>query len=452
MGKRSILIVDDEEAFVEHLDINLTASGYSTLKAPDGRSAIEKLGATCPDLALVDMRLPDTSGIDIVRTGKRICPETYFIVLTALKDMKTTIDAMHEGAFDCISKTIETAELISVIARALEQKREKEGLNEIQVLEFEEEDISIAGQSRAMDEVFKMIGVLSQVKTTVLIEGETGTGKELVARAVHSASGDPGRFVAVNCSAIPETLFESELFGYEKGAFTGAHARRRGRFEMANKGTIFLDEIGETPLSVQAKLLRVIQESAFERIGGEETVKVDLRVIAATNGDLSKMVEEGLFRGDLFYRLNVAYIKIPPLRERREDIPLLVRHIVSKSCHSLHRKAVKLHPDAMGMLVAYDWPGNVRELENVISRAILLAKNHVILPEHLPRELHLRPTLTVREEKRVVRKLAEVEREAVEMALSEFSWHKGKVCDALGISRPRLERLLRRYGLRRPMG
>jgi two-component system response regulator AtoC len=439
-----ILIVDDDPDILELLRLAISRSGCEVLTAMTDKEALDIIEGRSPEVAFVDIRLGKSSGLDLLNEIKRLYPDTTVIIMTGYQDMGTTIKAMQGGAFDYISKPIDTFQLIGLIEKAVEAK--KIGIPSPEPLWHGTKEI--VGKSRVMEEVYKLIGLASQNKATVLIQGETGTGKELIARAIHQYSPQKGKpFIAVNCSALTENLLESELFGHEKGAFTGATQRHRGKFEMADGGTIFLDEIGDIPLSIQVKLLRVLQEREFERVGGEETIRVDVRVVAATNRDMPKLVADGRFREDLYYRLKVITINLPPLRERKEDIPLLVDYFIGKSNSELHKEIKGVAPDVMNAFLTCYWKGNVRELENVVSRSVLMARGSVIFKEHIP-ELQATPAkVTVAGEDMAVRPLDEVEREAIERVLRFTNWNKSRACELLKIPRPRLDRKIKKYGL-----
>ena len=445
-----ILIVDDDPDILELLRLTLSHSGNEILTAMTGKEALRIIAASNPDVAFVDIRLRNSSGLDLLNDIIRLYPETTVIIMTGYQDMGTAIQAMQGGAFDYISKPVDTSQLINLIERALEAKKTET----TSVLQSPWQGTKeIVGKSKVMEEIYKLIGLASQNKTTVFIQGETGTGKELIARAIHQYSPQKGKpFIAVNCSALTETLLESELFGHEKGAFTGATQRHRGKFEMANGGTIFLDEIGDIPQNVQVKLLRVLQEREFERVGGEETVKVDVRVVTATNRDISRLVADGKFREDLYYRLKVITIHMPPLRERREDLPLLVDYFIGKTNAEFHKDVKGVAPDVMNVFLKHHWKGNIRELENVVSRGVLMTRGNVILKEHLP-ELNPVPDKTnTRNNDYAVRPLDDVEKDAIERALQFTNWNKSKACEVLKIPRPRLDRKIKKYNLDRQPG
>lgn len=383
-----ILIADDDAGIRQLLRDFLEEEGYDVTEAETSAEVLSAVSSdgNAPALVLMDVRMPDKSGIDVLRD----LSETYgnqlpFIIMTAYGSSSIAIDAMQLGAYDYITKPFDLDDVLLTIRRYFEHQTLKQQVQGLRT-QFRDTDPNdyIIGNSAPMQEVYKTIGRVARSDATVLITGETGTGKELVATVLHrNSSYAGGPLVKVNCAALPETLLESELFGHEKGAFTGALNQRKGRFEMAHKGTIFLDEIGEMSLSTQKKLLRVLQEREFERVGGTVSVKVDTRVIAATNKNLAQEVRENRFREDLYYRLNVITIYLPPLRERLDDIPMLVEHFLHKHRYTAGSGPAKITPGAMRMLQEYDWPGNVRELENLIERAVVLAQGTVITEDHI---------------------------------------------------------------------
>ncbi len=440
-----ILIVDDEPALLETLEMYLSERGYEVTCARNASEAIDLGLRTNPKVIILDVRLPDGDGLEVLRELKtRGCPSKV-IVITAFHDMETTIRAIKLGASEYIPKPIDVEELEEAIRRALRlQPEDAEALRIDPNLCYEEGEI--VGKSRPMKEIFKAIGKLSGNRVTVLIEGETGTGKELIARAIHYHSpfkDEP--FLAINCSAIVGTLLESELFGHERGAFTGAISTKRGKFELAGRGTIFLDEVSEIPMELQAKLLRFLQEKEFQRVGGERILRSEARVIAASNRPLRKLVDEGRFREDLYYRLSVATIRVPPLRERTSDIPLLVRHLLQRINNQLGTEIKGIQERALQRMMDYPWPGNVRELENVLTKAALAAHGDVILEEDII------PLLEAEGGEPVAMSLQEVERAHILKVLHYTNWHYGKTCEILGISRPTLRQKMRRYGITPPL-
>jgi two-component system nitrogen regulation response regulator GlnG len=379
-----ILIADDEDSLRWVLEKGLKQAAYDVTAVSDGESAVRAFEAEPFDLAFLDVRMPGMDGLTALKRLRELRPDAQVIVMTAHGTMDTAIQAMQKGAYDYLTKPFDLDEVMLLTERALaaarlteEVIRLKSGLHE--VWEFG----ALIGRHPRMQDVYKTIGRIAGSDVTVLLRGESGTGKELVARAIHHYSRRAGRpFVAVSCAAIPGTLLESELFGHERGAFTDAKERRLGKLELAHGGTFYLDEVGDMPLDLQTKLLRALQERTIERVGGNESIRIDVRVLAATNRDLDGLMKEGKFREDLYYRLNVVTLNLPPLRERRRDIPLLVEHFLGKYAPDLGERGVA--PEALDRLVGHDWPGNVRELENVVQRAIVMATSGVILPEHLP--------------------------------------------------------------------
>jgi len=379
-----VLIADDEDGLRWVLEKGLRQAGYEVTAVRDGDEALRAFSDAPFDLVFLDIRMPGTDGLTVLAKLRALAGDAHVIVMTAHGTMETAIQAMQRGAYDYLAKPFDLDEVLLLAERALaagrltqEVARLKTGLQE--VWEFG----ALIGRHPRMQEVYKTIGRIAASDVTVLLRGESGTGKELVARAIHHYSRRAGRpFVAVSSAAIPGTLLESELFGHERGAFTDAKERKLGKLELAHGGTLFLDEIGDMPPELQTKLLRALQERTIERVGGHESLRIDVRVLAATNRDLETMMREGRFREDLFYRLNVVTVTLPPLRERRRDVPLLVEHLLAKYATELGERGVA--PEALDRLVGHDWPGNVRELENVVQRAMVMATSGVILPEHLP--------------------------------------------------------------------
>jgi two-component system nitrogen regulation response regulator GlnG len=379
-----VLIADDEDGLRWVLERGLRQAGYEVTAVRDGDEALRAFSDAPFDLVFLDIRMPGTDGLTVLAKLRELAGDAHVIVMTAHGTMETAIQAMQRGAYDYLAKPFDLDEVLLLAERALaagrltqEVARLKTGLQE--VWEFG----ALIGRHPRMQEVYKTIGRIAASDVTVLLRGESGTGKELVARAIHHYSRRAGRpFVAVSSAAIPGTLLESELFGHERGAFTDAKERKLGKLELAHGGTLFLDEIGDMPPELQTKLLRALQERTIERVGGQESLRIDVRVLAATNRDLETMMREGRFREDLFYRLNVVTVTLPPLRERRRDVPLLVEHLLAKYATELGERGVA--PEALDRLVGHDWPGNVRELENVVQRAMVMATSGVILPEHLP--------------------------------------------------------------------
>ncbi|MBD3347690.1 MAG: response regulator, partial [Candidatus Eisenbacteria bacterium] len=380
-----ILVVDDQSSVRELLRAVLESDGHEVDDAFDGASALESLKSGFHDLVIMDIRMPGIDGVEALARMKEVSPRTGVLMMTAYASVETAVKAMKLGAFDYITKPIDIDEVRSVIRKftSRDELREEDRAG----APSGEPDTDLVGASPAFREVVELAHRVAESDATVLVLGESGTGKEVVAREIHRKSDRARRpFVAVNCSAIPEGLLESELFGHEKGAFTGAVRQKKGRFETADGGTVFLDEIGDMSPALQAKLLRFLQERVVQRVGGTSDTEVDVRVLAATNKDLETEIREGRFRDDLYYRLNVVTITIPPLRERTEDVPVLARHFLMKQSRP-GGKPKKMSPRAMRLAMEYDWPGNVRELENVIQRAVVLSRGETIFPEHLPAKI-----------------------------------------------------------------
>ncbi len=383
-----ILVIDDEQGMRDFLSIMLKKEGYEVVAAENGEHALKAIHTEIYDLVITDVKMPKVDGIEVLRTIKEVSPETVVIVITAFATTDTAVQAMKLGAYDYITKPFKVDEIKLIIQKALEKRHlRKENILLKREIASRAGFENFIGKSAAMQKVFTLIRQVADTKSTVLISGESGTGKELVARAVHYSSARKDKpFVTVNCGALPETLLESELFGYMKGSFTGATSNKQGLFEAANGGTIFLDEISATTLNLQIKLLRVIQERTFMRVGGTTDIKVDVRVIAASNKDLQTEVAKGTFREDLYYRLNVIPIHLPPLRERKEDIPVLVEHFLNKFTPT-GKEPKKITGDALKFFMNYRWPGNVRELENTIERLVILASGDTIRVDHVPDSL-----------------------------------------------------------------
>lgn len=384
--KSRILVVDDEESIREFLDIMLRKEGYEVTLAEDGARAIELLKKKTFDLVISDLQMPQVTGMELLKHVRDNFPDLLFMMITAFGTTETAVEAMKMGAYDYITKPFKIDEVRIVIGNALKSKN-LETENRVLKKELGKENSfqNIVGNSESMHRIFDLVRRVSQAPTNVLVTGESGTGKEVVAKAIHYNGPLKDRpFVTINCGAIPENLMESEMFGHKKGSFTGAVNDKSGLFEVADGGTLFLDEVGELPLSIQVKLLRAIQERIIRRVGATDDIKVDVRIIAATNRDLEKMVNDGTFRQDLYYRLNVIQIKTPSLRERRDDIPLLANHFLKKYNDRLGKNIGGISQEAMEMLKKYDYPGNVRELENIIERTVALEAGSTILPESLP--------------------------------------------------------------------
>lgn len=450
MNRRySILIIDDERGTREAMGKFLRPD-YDVTLAEDGEIGINLINRNHYDLILSDICMePGPSGLDVLETALKRTPSPPCILFTAYGSIETAVDAVKKGAFDFVTKPVNFDRLEIIIRRALESVRLKEENTELKRRLGSSFGIKgMIGNSTKMKNIIETIEQVAPARTTVMITGESGTGKELVAQAIHQCSGRTGKFVPVHCAALPENLLESELFGHERGAFTGAVEMRKGRFELAAGGTIFLDEIGEIPLHIQVKLLRVLENRAFERIGGTETIVTDARVVAATNRDLRAMVERGEFREDLFYRLNVVSLEIPPLRERRDDIPLLVKHYLDLFTKE-NGKDIGITEAAMASLCAYSWPGNIRELRNCVERMVVLCRGKMIDIDNVP--VDIREGVTPGIVKTVLAQpscdLECNEKILIERALNECRGNRTKAAEKLGISRRTLHRKLHTYNL-----
>jgi two-component system response regulator AtoC len=387
-GNARILVIDDEHSVRWAFEKALQKAGYEVSLAENGIKGLQLFESFVPDITLVDIRMPEMDGLQVLKRIREIDSDAQVIVMTAYTDMETTITAMKLGAYDFLSKPFNIDECLLLISRGLNTKKSKV---EAEIATQAPKSSALKGNSPAMQEVYKLIGKVSEEDVTVLITGESGSGKELVAQAIHYNSGRSSKpFWAINCTAINESLMESELFGYEKGAFTGANSAKPGMFELAQGGTIFLDEIGDMNLEMQAKLLRVLEEREIVRVGGNRRIKVDVRLVAATNKDLRKLINDNRFRQDLYHRIKVIEIKLPPLRDRPEDIPLLARYFCSLLAAQRKGSPKSLSDEAIAVLSAYKWPGNVRELRNSIEQSYTLSRDQVILPEHLPVEVKLK--------------------------------------------------------------
>ncbi|WP_457642579.1 sigma-54-dependent transcriptional regulator [Persephonella sp.] len=443
MEKKKILLIDDEESIIKVIKKILEDNGFYVDTAKNKKEAVSKINKGKFNIILSDYRLPDGTGIEILEHFREKDSSTPFIIITAYGSINGAVEAMQKGASHYIAKPIDADNLLKILNFYLDR-------HESQETEETEEFCGIIGKSKKMKNLFKEISIVSKSEATVLIEGESGTGKELIARAIHSLSKRKDHpFVAVNCSAIPVELFENELFGHEKGSFTGAVSREIGKIELAGKGTLFLDEIGELQPMPQAKLLRVLQEKEFFRVGGTSLISVECRIIAATNRDLEQMVYEGKFREDLFYRINVIHLKVPPLRERKEDIPLLVNHFLEKF-NRLNEKSISgVSDSAMEILMEYDWKGNVRELENAIERAVVMCQHDTIKPEQLPPRIVNRSRKDTADFRRSLTEtnLLEIERKVILKVLEEVNWNQTRAAEKLGISRKQLRTKMKNLGI-----
>jgi two-component system response regulator AtoC len=444
MALYRILIVDDEKSQRDMLAGSLKKQGFSVDIAESGKIALELVDQKHFELALVDLKMPEMDGIELLEKLKEQNPDIQVIMMTAYKTVETAVEAMQKGAYHYIPKPINLDELKLEIKKALNNQRiiiENRYLKE--ELEQQYKDLKIIGESKAITDVLSTVARIAPTDSTVLIRGESGTGKELVARAIHALSQRKDeKFIPVSCAALPETLLESELFGYEKGAFTGAFKKKEGRFELADRGTLFLDEIGDISPETQIKLLRVIESQEFERLGGKDTQKVNVRILSATNQDLEKKIKEKSFREDLYYRLNVISIFIPPLRERKEDIITLVEHFIEKSNRKCGRDVKGITQRAKEILFNYDWPGNVRELENIIERGVVLSRGEALDQEDLS-------SLSFGRRKGIPSDLSmrEMEKSHILNVLEKTDWNLGKTAEILGIHRNTLRLKMKEYKL-----
>ena len=446
-----ILIVDDETAHCRMLEAVLKAEKYATQRAQDGQSAIEAVKERFYDLILMDIRMNRVGGIEALKKIKEISPDIPILMMTAYASVDTAVQAMRSGAYDYLTKPLDIDELKILVAKALRHHQlEKENIFLKEQLGSRFDFSNIIGRSRTMKELLETVAMVAPSEATVLILGESGTGKELIANAIHQNSPRSSHpFIKVNCAALPETLLESELFGHEKGAFTGAVNRRQGRFHLAHKGSILLDEIAEMSMATQSKILRVLQEREFEPIGSSETVKVDTRIITATNKNLQEEVKANRFREDLYYRINVVNLTVPSLRERRDDIPLLVDFFLKRYAKKNHRNLKGFTPKAMDLLMRYDWPGNIRELENVVERSVIMMRGDFITPDEFPGVLKsLDPEYEqISAEMLSGKSLKEMEKAMIMRTLQETDGNRTRAAEILGISRRTLQLKLKEYGV-----
>jgi two-component system response regulator AtoC len=452
MRSLRLLIIEDDAALAEMLSLHFEDLGAAVSAAGSCADGLTAAHAEPFDLALLDQHLPDGAGIELLPKLLLAAPHLAVIMMTGQHDLELAIEAMSHGATDFVHKPVQIGALEETIARLLDQRRAARDTTTVPAAPAPAIQRDLIGRSAAMLEVSKRIAVAARGAATVLISGESGTGKEVVARLIHQHSGVHGPFLAVNCAAIVDTLLESELFGHERGAFTGANARKPGKFEQAAGGTLFLDEVGELAAPLQAKLLRVLQEKAFERVGGTETLATDARIIAATNRELMAEAAAGRFREDLAYRLRVVEIRMPPLRARREDIALLVDGLLNRIAKRLSVPRPQVTESALAALASYDWPGNVRELENLLTRVALTAREGVVTPDLLELPAAAATAMTSTADRMasatmVLRTLDEVEAEHIQRVLSHTGGHKARSCEILGISRPALDRKIAKYGL-----
>jgi DNA-binding NtrC family response regulator len=455
MNKGRILIIDDEEIIRESCRRVLEPAGYEVRTAKAGSEGLQLLAEGKADLVLTDLKMPDIDGIEVLIKIKEDWPETQVIIMTGYGTVNTAVRAMKMGVFDYIEKPFSPDDLFSLVARALDrQKLSPDEVTRKEIIPSHYELSNIVGISQAMQKVFQLIARVANTGSTVLITGESGTGKELVARAIHfNSSRKDLPFVVVDCTTIPETLIESELFGHAKGAFTGASENKKGLLESANGGSIFLDEIGNLNMQTQAKLLRVLQEREFRPLGEKKTVHIDVRFISATNKDLRIMTKEGSFREDLFYRLNIFPVHMPPLRERKEDIPHLAHHFLEKYAAELNKRVTHITAEAMRLLVLYPWPGNVRQLENTIQRAVIMCQGKTLKPEHLtsldlPSEEAIPRTVEELKEKKKDLRLKSVEgieKAFIMEALRRNSWNISHASSDVGMQRTNFHTLMKKY-------
>ncbi|MGA6827990.1 sigma-54-dependent transcriptional regulator [Nitrospira sp. NS4] len=453
-----ILVVDDEQSLREVLSIMLKRAGYAVTSVSDGEEAIEQLQKEIFDLVITDLRMPKVDGMEVLKAVKSASPETVVLIITAFATADSAVEAMKQGAYDYLTKPFQVDEVQLIIRNALEKRRlTTENILLKREMASQSSFARLVGQSEAMQKVFDIVRKVADSKSNVLICGESGTGKELVARAIHYNSARSARsFVAVNCSAVPETLLESELFGHMKGSFTGAISNKAGLFEVADGGTIFLDEIGDTTPTIQVKLLRVIQEREFRRVGGSQDVKVDVRIVAATNKDLEKAVADGSFREDLYYRLDVIPIRLPPLRLRSGDIPLLVNHFLDRFSKESGKPTPTLTPEAMHALLAHEWRGNVRELENLIERVVAFSTGTPVTELNVREWLHRSvspqsqgvPTELPEDGLDLEGMMNGIERDLLLKALERSKWVKKKAARLLRLNARSFRYRLEKYAIK----
>ncbi len=454
MKDYSILIIDDEEAQRNILKGYLEKKGYRIFSASSGTEGIELIQKNMIDIVLSDYKMPDKTGLEVLETVKEINPEISFVILTAYGTIENAVKAMRLGAFDYIAKPVDLDELDLLLERIIENKNLK---SEILLLKNQLKEKfkidSFISHSPKMEEVLSIAARAADSKATVLITGESGTGKEVLAKSIHYASSRKDKpFVAVNIPALPETLLESELFGHEKGAFTGADKSKKGRFEIAEGGTIFLDEIGDIPLNLQVKLLRVLQEHQIERVGSVENINIDVRIIAATHQNLEQKIKEGTFREDLYYRLNIVSLHIPPLRERKEDILPLIEHFVDKYSIENNKQNLSLSKEAIDLLIKYNYPGNVRELENIIERAVVLCRGDLIIINDLPNVIKgfkAEQSIEKNEESSLIEQVEALEKKLIFDALSKTNGNQSQAGRMLGLTERNLRYKMQKYGIKK---
>lgn len=452
--KTAILIVDDEKAQRAVLSGDLKSRGFNIFEAESVEKAIELISENTIDVVLSDLKMPNQTGIDLVKKLKKINPDITVVIMTAYASVETAVTAMKEGAYDFITKPYHLDEIEIIIKRIIEKNNLTSELKILkEQLASQNRLEGISTNSYKMQQILDIASRVSSSKASVLINGESGTGKEVLARAIHYASKRKEKlFVAVNCAALNENLLESELFGHEKGSFTGAEKQHKGRFELANEGTIFLDEIGDLPLPTQIKLLRVIQEGQIERVGGNTTLDVDVRIIAATNKNIPELINEGKFREDLYYRLNVVNINLPPLRERKEDIPLLIDVFLKKYFNETNKNKIEFSKEALDIIMKYNYPGNIRELENIIYRSIVLTRNEVITSDDLPIGVK-NPNLELKncyeEGATLQEKVESLEKRLINEALHQTKGNQSAAANLLGISERNMRYKLEKWGFKK---
>ena len=443
-----VLIVDDDPSARKILQSRVRMMNCRALVASSGSEGLDQIRLEAPSVVLLDLQMPKMSGLDVLRALKRDGLEATVIVVTAHATIESAVEAMREGAYDFITKPVEPTHLEIVLGKALEREALR-GQNRFLRTEAQGRLVEIVTENFAMRDLLQLAKRAAVSNSTVLLLGESGTGKEVLARTIHQWSPRADYpFTVVNCVAIPDQLLESELFGHERGAFTGAYQLKKGKFEVADRGTVFLDEIGEIPANIQSKLLRVLQDHEFERVGGTRSIRADIRAIAATNSDLERAVKERRFREDLYYRLNVVSLELPPLRERKEDLPLLVDHFLRKYAGELKKPLKRLTPDALDCLMSYRWPGNVRELENVIERAMVLSGGEQIGPDNLPLQIASGPRLEPLRGKSFHDAVKEFKRWIIQDALRQFQGNQTKAAELLGLQRTYLAKLVRLLEIR----
>ncbi|MFQ5430874.1 MAG: sigma-54-dependent transcriptional regulator [Nitrospinota bacterium] len=466
MSGKPILIIDDDKSICKTLKLHFERQGSTVITAHYATEGLQALESLSSAIIILDIRLPDGNGIDLLEKIRRKSENFYSIIITAYPDMESTVKAVQSGVGEYIHKPIDIQEVDTAVenAKSFFSNLSEQEAPFIPVPEYDPNSSHFIGKSFTMKELFKTVGMVSMSKATVHITGESGTGKELVAKAIHQNSKDRNApFISINCSAIVDTLLESELFGHARGAFTGAYNNKEGKFALAGNGTIFLDEISEMSLNLQAKLLRVLQEREFELVGGKETIKANCRIISATNNILEQRVKDGAFREDLYYRLKVINIHIPPLRDRREDIPYLVLHFLSKTNNEINKKIRYVSQDTIDYLVSREWTGNVRELENTITHVATMSRGDKLLKKQFTSLMSADMYSEVEKQappsqasesspshpkEQTPLSLNEMEKVQVKNTLEHTKWHKGKACEILGISRPRLDRKIKKYGLK----